>query len=84
MTAREKPAPLTQAEVDALPDGAEIIVTWSGGNGPHRYTVTVDEHGRRAVFCHAALVGLLERVGPAPLTHVSLASAEKRLRKAGA
>jgi len=32
---------LTQEEADVLPDGTEIIATWSGGNGPHRYTVHI-------------------------------------------
>jgi hypothetical protein len=30
---------LTQEEVDALPDGAEVIITWSGGNGPWIYKI---------------------------------------------
>lgn len=30
---------LTQEEVDALPEGAEVIITWSGGNGPHKYII---------------------------------------------
>lgn len=30
---------LTQEECDALPAGARVRVTWSGGNGPHVYTV---------------------------------------------
>lgn len=30
--------PLTKEEVWALPIGTRIIVVWSGGNGPHRYT----------------------------------------------
>lgn len=30
---------LTQAQVNNLPDGAEIVVIWAGGNGPHRYSV---------------------------------------------
>lgn len=29
---------LTQAEVDKLPDDTPVFVTWSGGNGPHKYT----------------------------------------------
>lgn len=29
--------PLTQAEIDALPNGATVLVIWAGGNGPHRY-----------------------------------------------
>lgn len=28
---------LSQAQVDALPDGSAIEVVWSGGNGPHLY-----------------------------------------------
>lgn len=28
---------LTQTEVDNLPEEARIVVTWSGGNGPHTY-----------------------------------------------
>lgn len=32
---------LSQDEVDQLPEGTAIIVTWSGGNGPHRYVVTI-------------------------------------------
>jgi len=28
---------LTQKEVDELPEGTEVIITWSGGNGPHKY-----------------------------------------------
>lgn len=30
---------LTQEEVDALPDGTKVLITWSGGNGPHEYEV---------------------------------------------
>ena len=30
---------LTQEECDRLPGGARVRVTWSGGNGPHVYTV---------------------------------------------
>lgn len=33
------PPYLTQEEVNALPDGTKIVVTWSGGNGPAVYTV---------------------------------------------
>lgn len=39
--------PLTQAEVGQLPQGAEIVVTWSGGNGPHHYHVLIDKWGDR-------------------------------------
>ena len=30
-------APLTRAQVSALPNGTPVIVMWGGGNGPHRY-----------------------------------------------
>jgi hypothetical protein len=36
---RAKTGLLTQAEVDALPTGTVVWITWSGGNGPHRYDV---------------------------------------------
>jgi len=28
---------LSQEQVDLLPDGSLVIITWSGGNGPHEY-----------------------------------------------
>jgi len=31
---------LTQKQVDELAAGTEILITWSGGNGPHRYIIT--------------------------------------------
>lgn len=31
---------LTRAEVEALPEGTRVVVTWSGGNGPHVYRIT--------------------------------------------
>lgn len=31
--------PLTREQVEALDDGTPIIVIWSGGNGPHPYTL---------------------------------------------
>ena len=33
------PPYLTQEQVDALPHVTEIVVTWSGGNGPAEYMV---------------------------------------------
>jgi hypothetical protein len=41
--------PLTCDEIRSLPDGAEIVVTWDGGNGPHPYRVLVDFEGRRRI-----------------------------------
>lgn len=41
MSAPEIPQgpPLEASVVASLSDGTPIIVIWSGGNGPHRYTV---------------------------------------------
>ena len=39
-------SPLTADEVASLPEGTHVIVTWSGGNGPHKYVV--HHHGGRA------------------------------------
>lgn len=36
---------LTKDDLDALPEGTPIIVLWSGGNGPARYTL-VRHRGR--------------------------------------
>lgn len=41
--------PLTAAQIRELPDGAEITVTWCGGNGPWPYRVLVDFEGQRRV-----------------------------------
>lgn len=30
---------LTREQVADLPEGAEVEVVWSGGNGPHRYRI---------------------------------------------
>lgn len=30
---------LTQEECNELPEGTEVVVTWSGGNGPHEYRI---------------------------------------------
>ncbi len=31
--------PLNQSEVDSLPIGSKVSIVWSGGNGPHEYTI---------------------------------------------
>jgi hypothetical protein len=41
--------PLTPEQTAALPDRAQIVVTWFGGNGPHPYVVLVDTEGQRRV-----------------------------------
>lgn len=39
--------PLTAEQIRELPDGAEIVVTWCGGNGPWPARVLVDFEGQR-------------------------------------
>ena len=48
---------LTREEMDALPHGARVLITWNGGNGPHKYEVRVDRFGARRFFHRAACVG---------------------------
>lgn len=43
----EDAAPLAHDEVRALIEPTPIIVTWSGGNGPHPYTLITDPEGRQ-------------------------------------
>jgi hypothetical protein len=38
---------LTQEQVDELEEGTWVLITWSGGNGPHNYRITVDNNGNR-------------------------------------
>ena len=64
---------LTQKEVNMLVDGTKVMVTWSGGNGPHtyilrhRFGMPCAYHPREPVF-----VGVLDMVGERPLTQVWL------------
>jgi hypothetical protein len=39
LTSDEQARLLTQEEVDALPEDTEVMVKWTGGNGPHRYKI---------------------------------------------
>ena len=41
---------LTEEQVADLPDGTEVEITWSGGNGPHRYVIQQDERGTWATI----------------------------------
>jgi hypothetical protein len=41
--------PLTVEQIRALPDGAEVVITWDGGNGPWPYRILVDFAGERRV-----------------------------------
>lgn len=46
--------PLTVQQIRELPDGAEVVITWDGGNGPHPYRILVDKYGERRVeTCYA-------------------------------
>jgi hypothetical protein len=69
--------PLTVAEIASLEDGAEVVVTWNGGNGPHPYRVTVDDDGERyageRVNCNPLLTfGAAQRY---PISRVTRAAA---------
>lgn len=59
---------LTQDEVDGLPEGTPVLITWSGGNGPHRYTIK--RFYNYAIAKEAD--SLIDFIGPHPLTMVSL------------
>lgn len=55
--------PLRPERIAELPDGAEVVITWFGGNGPHPYRVLVDFGGERRVeTCYADKIGPLNRV----------------------
>ncbi|MGC4886675.1 hypothetical protein [Micromonospora sp. DT227] len=41
--------PLTVQQIRELPDGAEVVITWDGGNGPHPYRILVDYASARHV-----------------------------------
>jgi len=55
---------LTQADVDGLPIGARVIVTWSGGNGPSTYEVVSKWEGRTFVV-PPHLFGRVPEITPA-------------------
>jgi hypothetical protein len=39
--------PLSVEDVEHLPEGARVVVIWSGGNGPHEYVIVVGLYGQR-------------------------------------
>ena len=41
--------PLTVDQIRELPDRAEVVITWSGGNGPWPYRILVDAARERRV-----------------------------------
>ena len=58
---------LTQEEVDGLPDGVLVRITWSGGNGPHIYAIRVDMYGNRRAALHPP--GGLYELSPPYIIH---------------
>jgi hypothetical protein len=50
--------PLTAQQIRELPDGAEIVITWDGGNGPWPARILVDSEGQRraeGLYCDRLL-----------------------------
>jgi hypothetical protein len=75
----EEAAMMTQEEVNRLPTGAVVEITWSGGNGPHRYVVerhfeTVCARMRPFGTDHPYRLEAIRPVGKKPLTVVNLIS----------
>ena len=60
--------PLTQAEICALPEGTEVWVTWSGGNGPLRYNIARRHEVPFARY--RTVLHPLDMCGEHPLTQV--------------
>jgi hypothetical protein len=66
--------PLTAGQVEGLPDGTEVEIIWSGGNGPHRYRIQRDRHGVvRIDNIYRDQIGIL---GRHPLTEVRVVPPE--------
>jgi hypothetical protein len=42
--AKHRGDPLSVEQIKSLKPGTRIVVTWSGGNGPHEGVVVEDEH----------------------------------------
>lgn len=65
---------LTQAEVNHLPQGTRVRITWSGGNGPHEYVIRdFDGNPYAARIDDGVVVGPIYGVGPRqPLTQVEI------------
>lgn len=74
----DKPALLTEDEVDALPAGTAVVVIWSGGNGPHTYYVHKNRYGQTLFGSHPPgtkahdCLHTLPYIGEYPLTQVWL------------
>lgn len=67
--------PLTVAQIRELPDRAEIVITWSGGNGPWPARVLVDRYGSRrteSLYCDLLLLEHLGDDQVNPLHRITL------------
>lgn len=42
-------AVVDEASFAALPDGTDVVVTWDGGNGPHKCVIRMDGFGNRRI-----------------------------------
>lgn len=43
-------SPLTPAEIRALPAGSEVLIQWSGGNGPYLYEIVPESFDGKPPF----------------------------------
>lgn len=67
--------PLTVDQIKALEPGQRVVVTWSGGNGPHEYEVVHSTVYGVGVATEYTWVGPLLSFGPdqrRPLNRVTL------------
>lgn len=74
---KHKGKPLTQKEVDNLPKGTKVVITWFGGNGPHLYEIYKRDDGLSYIkehnHNHGCYDGEIDFVGPEkPHTIVTL------------
>jgi hypothetical protein len=65
---------LSQQQVNELPDGTRVVITWTGGNGPHIYT-TRNWYGWSITEFGGTVI---DRVGEYPLTQVRLYEPDRR------
>lgn len=63
MTLRQQGEPLTVEQIKALEPGQRVVVTWSGGNGPHEYEVVHDDVFGIGVASSGTFVGPLLTFG---------------------
>jgi hypothetical protein len=74
---KHKGKPLNQEEVNNLSKGTKVVITWTGGNGPHLYEIHKRDDGLSYVKEHNPNAGWwdgeIDFVGPEkPHTIVTL------------